>query len=475
MKKLKGIMIDGEWLGDNVVINGTFRAICNISPIIVLEFVKLVNKLESKNAQYAITSFNFSDSDGIHICFENSKFKGFADLSFVLKNSELFLKTSYLEIKPLNDLESNVESEPILQSKNTKKIEESLSIKEEASKEVTELIEVKQSIDKNEPLVEENNIVESEVVEKFEPNKIEVRPIEVEAKHPPMQVVKQQMSPISVIAQTPILEKDVLSTNNESIKDIKEVTNTVLQEATEIIKESLDEPFKIEEENLVKRTNMDDFSFLSLNDKDEKSEHIIDDSIEQFINIATIDKKESIEDFFVDLEESENEVVENNSKIFEEGSLVDSLQNNVFEDDSINDSEQSQVVEDVQLEFSLLNDELDDKEAEECLLDFYNAIKHADEQPKIELVQDDTILQAVLSEMMTLKDELDALKAEQTKRLTAKEFFGDIDSVSLVKDENADFKILSSTDKINAAILDEDCFIAGEKLYRWGETFYLED
>ena len=29
--------------------------------------------------------------------------------------------------------------------------------------------------------------------------------------------------------------------------------------------------------------------------------------------------------------------------------------------------------------------------------------------------------------------------------------------------------------RINASILDEDLFIAGNKLYRWGETLYLDE
>ena len=44
-----------------------------------------------------------------------------------------------------------------------------------------------------------------------------------------------------------------------------------------------------------------------------------------------------------------------------------------------------------------------------------------------------------------------------------------------ISDEDADFKILSTDEKINAAILDSDSFFAGEKIYKWGDTLYLNE
>ena len=45
----------------------------------------------------------------------------------------------------------------------------------------------------------------------------------------------------------------------------------------------------------------------------------------------------------------------------------------------------------------------------------------------------------------------------------------------VISDEEADFKILSTNEKINAAILDNDSFFAGEKIYKWGDTLYLNE
>ena len=98
MRKLKGIMINGEWLGEKVVINGVFHAICNISPIIMLEFTRLINNLDDVKEAFSITSFEFFNNDGIKVFFSNSEIKGQAHLSFELKNDKISLKTSTLEI-----------------------------------------------------------------------------------------------------------------------------------------------------------------------------------------------------------------------------------------------------------------------------------------------------------------------------------------------------------------------------------------
>ena len=102
MRKFKGIMINGEWLGDRVIINGVFRAICAISPKIMSEFVHLINKLDESLSQFTVTSFEFSNTDGVKIYFSNDKFVGIADLAFCLKKNELKLQSSILDLQPKN-------------------------------------------------------------------------------------------------------------------------------------------------------------------------------------------------------------------------------------------------------------------------------------------------------------------------------------------------------------------------------------
>ena len=83
MRKLNGITINGEYLGNSVVINGMFRAICTISPVIMRDFISIINKIDALEEAVKIHNFNCG-FDSIDIEFENKNFKGIASLYFKL-------------------------------------------------------------------------------------------------------------------------------------------------------------------------------------------------------------------------------------------------------------------------------------------------------------------------------------------------------------------------------------------------------
>ena len=87
MRKLNGITINGEYLGNSVVINGMFRAICTISPVIMRDFVHIINKIEKLEEAVKIKNFNCG-FNSIDIEFGNALSKGIASLYFKLKNGE---------------------------------------------------------------------------------------------------------------------------------------------------------------------------------------------------------------------------------------------------------------------------------------------------------------------------------------------------------------------------------------------------
>ena len=124
-------------------------------------------------------------------------------------------------------------------------------------------------------------------------------------------------------------------------------------------------------------------------------------------------------------------------------------------------------------------EDLDDTdEIADCLSSFYKEYIPSVEEEKnivIEKNYEDYMIQAILSEMVALRGELDALRADSNRKLTAEEFFGTSDKAPFIKDEDADFKIMRDGERINASILGDDCFVAGEKLYRWGDPYYLKD
>lgn len=110
MRKLNGITINGEYLGNSVVINGMFRAICTISPVIMRDFVQIINKIERLDEAVKINNFNCG-FDSIDIEFKNSNAQGIASLYFKLINGEPELTDCRLII---DDKEYSTLSETII-------------------------------------------------------------------------------------------------------------------------------------------------------------------------------------------------------------------------------------------------------------------------------------------------------------------------------------------------------------------------
>ena len=101
MRKLKGIIINGEYLGNKVAYSGLFRAIHCISPVIIAEFIKLVSDYGTRYAPLRITGFDLPEDHRIVIRFANKKYRGYADLSFAVENFMLKLIDSDVQVIPL--------------------------------------------------------------------------------------------------------------------------------------------------------------------------------------------------------------------------------------------------------------------------------------------------------------------------------------------------------------------------------------
>ena len=112
MRKLKGIIIDGEWLGENVEINGLFRAICTISPVVMREFVRLINKTDCLYEAVKIDKFEFPNNNSINIEFSNNSLNGVASLYFKLQDGKPELVDGKILINQ-NETEAFTNSEEI--------------------------------------------------------------------------------------------------------------------------------------------------------------------------------------------------------------------------------------------------------------------------------------------------------------------------------------------------------------------------
>ena len=107
MEKLTGITLCGEWLGSNVTINAMFRAICAISPIIMKEFIQVVNKIEELDGAVNVDNFKVSGRNSISINFSNLNLFGKVDLNFKVEDNIVVLDNYLLNFVAKNENPEN--------------------------------------------------------------------------------------------------------------------------------------------------------------------------------------------------------------------------------------------------------------------------------------------------------------------------------------------------------------------------------
>lgn len=477
MKKLKGITINGEWLGDNVVINANFRAICNLAPFVMQEFAKLVNSIEKLESAVTINSFYFPDNNTVDIEFSNNNFSGLANLCFHLQNGlpELVNRsltvytdesknTEESEIKDaeeiLDEISENQEVETI--NECTKAWQEADEICETASEETIgnldeilpefEITEVPlDTIEKEVTSSEENEtILESKINTQ---DAISMMVEDLTAKAPALapiqiQVVQATQEPL----ETQQTENVAQETDNQFVEQ-DEFSAAVEEEASENIVD-IDE-IKNEDVELQKSDNIDN----SINEKTENNsiEYAKDETPSEIeLNSEPENNNENV------LNEDENKIIEQNENTdisYNEDETQVEEDKNIIENK--NETKEPEISEEQK------------EEIQDCLSDFYESTP----SPTIEQIElkgtDNLAMQAMLNEMFVLRDELNKLKNE---KVTYEDIFGKKEKMkNNIEDEDADFRIMGSEERVNASILDEELFVAGDKLYKWGDTLYLDE
>ncbi len=522
MRKLKGITINGEWMGDNVAINGLFRAICTISPYVMQEFIRLINKIDTLDEAVYINKFSFPNNNTIEIEFSNRKLHGLANLIFKLQNGVPVLVNGNLI---LPQKEEFVDTGNTVQVEKTE-LQESFDVEQEESSVIEPLAEIednKEACSISE--IQEDNI-EQEIPEEFSEE------ISQEVKEPAG--LEEEITTEDNLAD--FYEKDEEETQEEFLE--KEVADNKQAEISAFVDELINrapdltafaKPIQIQviqpnipnaEISVPKEEKKIEFIENNINVKEEnKKEFSKEDDVpnaiseEKLLTEPQDEAGEALEQLSVDevvQEETENseeissqneEIVEDENAVNEDVSFsfvsedsnqeLDDEENAVIDDicemdspincdvdieaDFTEDSSDSDINEDVQ------NEENNDssENIDEYLADFYST--ENEEQHVDEAVKDNIAMQAMLNEVMVLREELSKLKQKDeeeqaaAQKPTVEEFFGDYRVPYEINDDEADFKIMGNGARINASILDEDMFIAGDKLYRWGETLYLEE
>ena len=133
MSRLKGIIINGEWLGNNVIASDRFNALCTIAPNVMQEFMHLINNVKPLESKVQINNFNYGSDNVINIEFSNKELYGVMSFLFANENQKPKLVDGY--IKYYGQEEPVEEAEPPIEDTEPA-VDEEISVTEE--KPVTE-------------------------------------------------------------------------------------------------------------------------------------------------------------------------------------------------------------------------------------------------------------------------------------------------------------------------------------------------
>lgn len=491
MRKLKGITINGEWLGDNVVINANFRAICNIAPFVMQEFAKLVNSINELDSAVAINNFYFPDNNTVDIEFSNKEFEGRANLNFRLNAGVPELVDRKLTIYTDENFDATaIENDVLNESENLVSDKISADVVENAvTTENAETAQIEEQQDDEdlagEEIAEDEEILApiEEVEENTEVAEVqEISEIAETAENPTTDEVDDKEDKIRVdgrvLAQalTEAVKNLPLTNNVEKPNELEKSETQQYNEQSSFDQENIQD-FNVPIENAIKANENNDDSQISEKQQYCKEENFeptqpstaaqtpvaFNDEVEQDISIAseTQNDETNSNNSSFDIEENEQEALSQ----AEQAEMADAQEILAENEEEVEES----------LENDIEQEELtkeQEEEIQDCLADFYDNVVPETSSSDIEV--DTSTVQSLLDEITNLKEELS--KKEDAKEPTIDEILDSIAKKNnCCNDTYLDFSIMSSDERIDANAVNKELFIAGDKLYKWGETLYLNE
>ncbi len=488
MRKLKGITINGEWLGDNVVINANFRAICNIAPFVMQEFAKLVNSINELDSAVAINNFYFPDNNTVDIEFSNKEFEGRANLNFRLNAGVPELVDRKLTIYTDENFDATaIENDVLNEGENL--VSDKISadvVKNAVTTENIETAQIEEQQD-DEVLAGEENAEDEEIlapIEEVEENTevAEVQEIAETAGTPTTDEVDDKEDKIRVdgrvLAQalTEAVKNLPLTNNVEKPNELEKFETQQYNEQSSFNQENIQD-FNESIENAIKANENNDGSQISEKQQYCKEENFeptqssttaqtpvaFNDEVEQDISIAseTQNDETNSNNSSFDIEENEQEALSQ----AEQAEVADTQEILVENGEELEENPKN----DVEQEELTTGQE---EEIQDCLADFYDNVVPETNLNDIEV--DTSTVQSLLDEITNLKEELS--KKEDAKEPTIDEILDSIAKKNnCCNDTYLDFSIMSSDERIDANAVNKELFIAGDKLYKWGETLYLNE
>ena len=103
MGKIKGLIINGEWLGNNLIVTPALQELNNISQVIVKEFIIKINEF-NKEEEYQIVSYSFVSSDTILINFDSTNYVGAVEMQFAKQGATIVLIDSKVRVSNKNQI-----------------------------------------------------------------------------------------------------------------------------------------------------------------------------------------------------------------------------------------------------------------------------------------------------------------------------------------------------------------------------------
>ena len=240
MRNTKGIILNGEWLGNNVIVNEMFNVIFAISPIVMQEFLRVVNGIEELEDAVHINNFNYNNKNVIDIEFSNNELSGLASLLFKTKNGSHELVDCFLKVDRDKDKEP-VQVEPKKKAPKAKKAEKEVKqgelVKEEIKEELPSKIEVIEEIESDKftdeiKQEEQENEQDNETVEIVKEASADETEIKKKIKDELKNELKNEIKDIkaelkteidAVKAQTKVQKQQATAVETKETKEVKEV------------------------------------------------------------------------------------------------------------------------------------------------------------------------------------------------------------------------------------------------------------
>ena len=567
MRKLKGIIINGEYLGNKVAYSGLFRAIYCISPVIIAEFIKLVSDYGTRYAPLRITGFDLPEDHRIVIRFANKKYRGYADLSFAVENFMLKLIDSDVQVIPLlpekhivEDVEAVEDAEiPIeetIEESEETQIEESESEVEEIQPEIIEepeeikepIEDIQENTEQPEPETVAVVIPMPETAEEEEPvEEVAEENIEETSEEPTTidKLVVEEQSGEEVLDNEETLQENAseecpeetleenINSNCESVQDSEDDAEQDFEQETAEQAEELQNY-----EKNIENDSDEEVEFDTQNEQGDYQECLTEEPLDEIAETADSNPGENVDndDAFSTLEEPEpqsydyagsEDVVEaddkydssdSDSDYYEESddseeepqsmadedfeayadntydknnteNYSDEMYQEPDEIENYNDSEnniEAEIPSEIESSDETTNDDFvnldeneqnteeDDNSSIEVKEIIIAKSKHNEEDKPIKTIDASRLDPDTLAE---IQDMLKVKKKEapKTQRVARGEAQSSIKMVApSQKKGHRPFKMFQKGKRTKVTVLDENSFLVGDTIYKWGDVFYVD-